>query len=407
MENMKKVSFKTIGCRLNKYDTEWLRESFESAGFQSVDSASEICVVNTCAVTLKACRESRNIIRHQAKQGMNIIVTGCGAKLIEKELKNVKNILFFEPSFEKVVTDYLKSPLISGIKSFYGHSRAFVKVQEGCDQFCSYCVVPHLRGKPSNRNFEDIISEVERLRENGFKEFTLTGTNLGKYDRLVDLLKSVEQIPDVHRVGLSSIEPIGISDELINFVAGSSKFSKYFHIPMQSGDEKVLKSMNRWYTPAGFSDLIVKLKSNIPDVAIGTDIIVGFPGEGEKEFLNTYDLISTLPIDKLHVFRYSRRPLTKALEFKDEVQDETKKQRSQLIYELGEKKWEQFRANLIDKTLEVHIENAKHTKSKEYTGITSNYIKVFFSSDKKLNDFVNVRLERIDKQKTYGQIVEI
>lgn len=404
---MKKVSFKTIGCRLNKYDTEWLRESFESAGFQSVDSASEICVVNTCAVTLKACRESRNIIRHQAKQGMNIIVTGCGAKLIEKELKNVKNILFFEPSFEKVVTDYLKSPLISGIKSFYGHSRAFVKVQEGCDQFCSYCVVPHLRGKPSNRNFEDIISEVERLRENGFKEFTLTGTNLGKYDRLVDLLKSVEQIPDVHRVGLSSIEPIGISDELINFVAGSSKFSKYFHIPMQSGDEKVLKSMNRWYTPAGFSDLIVKLKSNIPDVAIGTDIIVGFPGEGEKEFLNTYDLISTLPIDKLHVFRYSRRPLTKALEFKDEVQDETKKQRSQLIYELGEKKWEQFRANLIDKTLEVHIENAKHTKSKEYTGITSNYIKVFFSSDKKLNDFVNVRLERIDKQKTYGQIVEI
>ncbi|MDD2889523.1 MAG: MiaB/RimO family radical SAM methylthiotransferase [bacterium] len=403
---MKKVSFKTIGCRLNKYDTEWLRESFESVGFQSVDSASEICVVNTCAVTLKACRESRNIIRHQAKQGMNIIVTGCGAKLIEKELKNVKNILFFEPSFEKVVTDYLKSPLISGIKSFYGHSRAFVKVQEGCDQFCSYCVVPHLRGKPSNRNFEDIISEVERLRENGFKEFTLTGTNLGKYNRLVDLLKSVEQIPDVHRVGLSSIEPIGISDELINFVAGSSKFSKYFHIPMQSGDEKVLKSMNRWYSPADFSDLIVKLKSNIPGVAIGTDIIVGFPGEGEKEFLNTYDLVSKLPIDKLHVFRYSRRPLTKALEFKDEVQDETKKQRSQLIYELGEKKWEQFRTNLIGKTLEVHIENAKHTKSKEYTGITSNYIKVSFSSDKKLDDFVNVRLERIEKQKTYGQVVE-
>lgn len=403
---MPTISFKTIGCRLNQYDTEWLRESFNLAGFESVDSDSEICIVNTCAVTSKACREARNIIRSEIKRGAKVIVTGCAVKLNPQEFKEIKGVYIVEPEFPELVNKFLKLELPQGIKTFYAHNKAFIKVQEGCDQFCSYCIVPYVREKTYDRPEKNIISEIKELIKNGYQEFILTGTNLGKYKNLLGLLKSIDKISGIRRLGLSSIEPYGISDDLIDFFASSQKFSRYFHIPLQSGDAKILKLMNRWYAPEDFLSLVTKISSHIPDVAIGTDVIIGFPGEGETEFLNTYNFISQSPIARLHTFRYSKRPLTKALELKNKPQDKIVKQRSQLIYKLGEKKWVEFRTRFIGKILEAHIENEKDSPNKKlYTGVTSNYIKVLFPSDKELSGFANIRIDKISGSKTIGTLV--
>lgn len=405
---MSTITFKTIGCRLNQYDTEWLRESFKLAGFDSVDSSADLYVINTCAITSKACREARNAIRSEIKNGGKVVVTGCAARLNPKEFEEIKGVYLVEPDYRKVIDKLLKAKLPDEITGFYKHNKAFIKVQEGCDQFCSYCIVPYLRGSPYDRPVKNIVSEINKLVKNGYKEFILTGTNLGKYDNLLGLLKIINNIPGIYRLGLSSIEPYGISDELIDFFVSSKKFSRYFHIPLQSGDSEVLKLMNRWYSPDDFESLVMKLDSRIPDVAIGTDVIVGFPGEGEDEFKNTYDFISRLPIARLHVFRYSKRPLTKVSELPANMkpQDKIVKERSRLIYKLGEKKWAEFRKRFIGKTLEVHIEKCTVTgKNKLYAALASNYIKVLFPSNHNLSGFVNVRIDKISGAKTFAALI--
>ncbi|MDI6840715.1 MAG: MiaB/RimO family radical SAM methylthiotransferase [bacterium] len=513
-----KVSFITFGCRLNQYKTEWLREEFEIAGFkviphpchseQSEESQYavqdrlregeeshhtrqaedvDVCVINTCAVTAHAAREARNIIRTYSQRGKNskppnnsmnsmnsnkpfIIVTGCYAKVYQDEIKSIKGVNLIEPDYKKIVTDFLKVPILQSIKKFADHTKAFVKVQEGCDQFCSYCIVPYARGAPKSRPIEEIIAEVNALIANGYEEFVLTGTNLSKCDNLLGIIKSISQIHGVHWLGIGSIEPLGISDEFLDYIGSgglinqtpTSKFYKYIHLPLQSGDNSILKLMNRWYTAEEYEDLIYKIKEKIPSVAIGADVIVGFPGEGETEFANTYDLIQRSPISRLHVFRYSKRPGTKAANFKNEVPEKTKKERSRIIRELGDKKWEAFREQFIGKTLEAHIESKtieawyskptshpfayRHTEgrfgssdpnttmtssfhsdhiplslrapakqshkfsegeeSQYLLGVTQNYIKVLFKSNLNLTKrFVNLRIKKIVGPKTYGELV--
>ncbi|MCK4353312.1 MiaB/RimO family radical SAM methylthiotransferase, partial [candidate division WOR-3 bacterium] len=340
-----------------------------------------------------------------------IIVTGCYAKISPDELSRIDGIDLIEHNPKKIARDFLKVPLLSGIKRFSGRDKAFVKVQEGCDQFCSYCIVPYARGKPRERPLKEILQEVRDLAQNGYQELILTGTNLGKYENLLNVIQSIEKIPDVRRLGLGSIEPVGISDELLEFIGNSKKCSKYFHIPLQSGDNKILKSMRRWYTREEYEALLHRIKEKVPDSAIGADVIVGFPGEGKTEFSNTYNLIANSPISRLHIFRYSRRPMTQALNLENEPQDIIKKERSRTLIELGEKKWMEFRTQFIGKTLEAHIESS--TQNGWIVGVSSNYIKVLLQKQNicaKCNNmdsgFVNLRIKKIDGVRTYGEIVK-
>ncbi|MCK4353232.1 MiaB/RimO family radical SAM methylthiotransferase [candidate division WOR-3 bacterium] len=413
-----RVSFETLGCRLNQYDTQLLTEGFKEAGFKIVDhkEKADVRVVNTCIVTSKAARESKNIAKNYSRDSNRpfIIVTGCYAKIGIEEIKAIPGVGIIEPNLNKIALKFLHTSLPMTIKSFEKHIKAFVKIQSGCDQFCSYCIVPYARGTPQSRPLEEIISEIKALIANGYEEFVLTGTNIGKCN-LLNIVKAIEKIPGIRRFGFSSIEPpnpsangLGISDELLEFISESQKFSKYFHIPLQSGDNKILELMGRWYTAEEYEELICKIKEKIPDVAIGADVIVGFPGEGEQEFLNTYNLISQSPISRLHVFRYSKRPRTKALDLirqpTDEVSEGIKKERSKILRELSKRKWQEFRNQFIDKILEAHIESKP--KNGYQVGVTSNYIKVLFKSPFELgNKFVKLKIKDVNNSYSHGQLV--
>jgi threonylcarbamoyladenosine tRNA methylthiotransferase MtaB len=340
----------------------------------------------------------------------------------------IDGVDLIESDPKKIATEFLKVPLLPGIKRVKGRDKAFVKVQEGCDQFCAYCIVPYARGGPRNRPLEDIIQEVNDLIDNGYAEFVLTGTNLGKREDLLHVVKSIEEIEGVRRIGLGSIEPLGISDELLDFLGSSPKFLKYLHVPLQSGDDRVLDLMGRWYDSNQYRGLITRISDKIPDCAIGADVIVGFPGEGEEEFLKTHDLIADSPICRLHVFRYSKRPGTRALDLPGESDEATKKKRSAVLRDLGEEKWHRFRSQFVGKMLEVHVESAgcRASLDGQLVGMTDNYIRVLLGSGNSCvdlkdavnpssprascgvgswNDFENVRITKIDGARTYGEIV--
>ncbi|HAW49565.1 TPA: tRNA (N(6)-L-threonylcarbamoyladenosine(37)-C(2))-methylthiotransferase MtaB [bacterium] len=404
---MRSVSFKTFGCRLNQYDTEWLREEFEHAGFKavSIKDNPDICVINTCAVTDRACHEARKGIRTEVNRLPKpfVIVTGCYARIGINEISQIKGVNIVEPDPNKIAVDFLKTPLLPGIKSFGGRSKAFVKIQEGCDQFCSYCVVPYVRGKPRDRSIEEVIREVNDLVNNGCEEIVLTGTNIGKCQNLLDIVKEIDKVEGVRRIGVGSIEPICILDELLDFIQGSQKFSRYFHIPLQSGDNRILNLMKRWYTSEEYAELLYAIKERMPDCAIGADVIVGFPGEAEYEFLNTYNLIANSPISRLHIFRYSKRPGTHAINLPDEPPDMVKKERSMILHKLSENKWANFRREFIGKTLECSVEPTKDDGW--LIGVTKNYIKVLFKPPASLpGNFINLKIKKVEGPMTYGEV---
>jgi threonylcarbamoyladenosine tRNA methylthiotransferase MtaB len=404
----KKVKIKTLGCRLNQYDGELLREELELAGFELVEEGEDIFIINSCAVTKKACREARNTARKEKRKEKNatIILTGCYPKLVPEEVKRVAEVDFFYPDIPALLVGLRIRPQLSGITRFFGHTKAFVKIQEGCDNFCAYCVVPYVRGKPREREIEEILEETKRLVNNGYKEIILTGTNVGKYRELNKLLKELVKISHLNRIGFGSIEPFGISDEMLRFMKESGKFNEYFHIPLQSGDNKILKAMRRWYTREQYLEMIEKIKKYFPYSAIGADVIVGFPFEGEEEFNRTYEFIKTSPIDRLHVFPYSSRPIPMPSHLFSEVHPNVKKRRTKKMIELGEMKWEEFRRKFVGETLEVHRE--KKLYRDWIVGVTRNYIKVKVKKKEEIKDkeFFKVIIKRVEKMKTYGEIVE-
>jgi len=404
---MAKVAFETFGCRLNQYDTELLREDFESSGFLIVDPEDnpDIFVINTCTVTSRADRQARNLIRRRIRMNPQsmVVVTGCYAEAYPEELKAIDGITLI-PSRDEIV-NFFNLGAQEFITRFKGHTRAFVKVQEGCDEFCTYCIVPYVRGKPRSREAKEIIHEIESLAQRGYNDFVLTGTNIGKYksnsEGLVQLLEKIETLPCVRRMDLGSIEPLTITSELVGFARNSNKFANHFHISLQSGDDSILKRMKRDYTVAWYEELINKIWTEVPDVSIGTDVIVGFPGEGETEFMNTYNFIDKLPFAYLHVFRYSPRKGTKAAEFKETVNQEIVKNRAEVLRQLGIKKSLEFRKEFVGKEVEVHVESKPRNGC--LVGITSNYIKVLFRGPSALRGkFAKVRITEVDLNETHG-----
>ena len=399
---MRTVSLATVGCKLNQYETQLLTENFKLNGFRVVACAedADVVVINTCSVTSRAEATARNLVYRSTKLSPKpyVAITGCYAKRKKDELLRIDGVDFVGASGELLDSlDYTERT--SHISSFNGHTRVFVKIQDGCDNFCAFCVLPYIRGKPQSRGRDELFEEVCILCRGGYREIVLTGINIGNYaDDGVDLtglLKNLEQIDSLKRLRLSSIEPTHVTDRFLDYMCHSSKLCSHLHIPLQSGDATILRRMGRRYTSGDYSSLIHQLKQRLPDVAIGADVMVGFPGETKSRFDNTVALIETLPLSYLHVFRYSPRDGTAASKLGDEVAEDEKKRRSAQLISLGRRKWKDYCEAFVGKEMEVLIEHRREPKSGRLVGLSSNYIRALMDGeDYLMGRFLTVRLQR-------------
>jgi len=413
---MTKVKFITLGCKVNQYDTQSMREEFGRCGFKEINNGgkADIYVINTCTVTANADRKSRNFINYAFRRNpkARIIVTGCYAELDKDEIAAIPGVTHIIINKDKdriveILNKHIESneSRQTGISNFSGHTRAFIKIQDGCDNFCSYCKVPMVRGVSRSRPLEDIIQEAKKLAGNSFKEIVLCGICLGSYGKdlrsnknLIDVIEALEKIEGLLRIRLSSIEAGDISGGLIKKMARSKKLCQHLHIPIQSGDDEILKKMNRSYTRDGYSKLIKKIKKSIPQIAITTDVLVGFPGESEDNFQNTVNLVKEIMPLRVHIFPYSRRPGTLASNFNDRVSPLVIKERISLLTSISNKFALAYKKQFLNKERDVLIENRSKRNAGYWEGHTDNYIKVWVRSAKELkNNFIRVKLKKINK----------
>jgi len=414
---MRTVKFFTLGCKVNQYETEELRERFCESGFREAKALerADNYVINTCTVTANADRKSRYFINLALRSNpkARVIVTGCLAELDAKQISRIKGVTDVVKNRDKDKIIKLLQPKNrranntgKGISKFSGHSRAFIKVQDGCNNRCSYCKVPLVRGPSRSRSLEEIKKEAERLVGNGFKELVLCGICLGSYGKelqprksLAALIEELEGITGLKRIRLSSIEAGDISPALIKKMADSEKLCRHLHIPLQSGDDEVLKMMNRAYRSRDYLGIIRSVRKAVPQVAITTDIIVGFPGEKEENFKNTLFLVKEAMPLKVHTFPYSKRKGTEAAEFKGEVSDREIKERISRLRELSKTCALTFQRAFLGKKMEALIE-ARHKDDKScWIGHTDNYLEVLVRSKKDLKN----RLVRLKLKKPSGE----
>ncbi len=426
---MRTVSFFTVGCKLNQYETQAIWEGLKSFGFERVDfgERADLYLINTCTVTAQSDYSSRQAI-YRAKRSSSdakIVVMGCYAQVEEETLRTLPGVSLVIKNEDKEETlkkiaglldkgSQTKDPMpelsrviVSGHRN---HTRGLVKIQDGCSQTCSFCIVPRARGEEKSRDPESILTEVENLHNNGFKEVVLTGVHIGRYGcagkNLCQLLEKTLEQTHIQRLRLSSIEPNEITDELINLVAGSNRICRHFHIPLQSGDDSVLSRMNRNYTAKEYIKLLERITNRIPDCLIGADIMVGFPGETQENFQNSMDFVGHNPINYLHVFSYSDRPGTVASKYPDKVPLQTVKQRNKSLRELGYEKWCNFIEGFVGKKLEVLLENRRDKKTGKLTGLSDNYIRVLVDGkDELMNQIVSVEIERREGRFLVGRIM--
>jgi threonylcarbamoyladenosine tRNA methylthiotransferase MtaB len=426
---MPKFKITTLGCKVNQYESEAIARQLEASdwGTTSADELPDLCIINTCTVTQKASMQSRQAVRLavKANPGARIMVTGCYAQTAADELKKIEGVdhVIGHAEKHKIAAMILKKPIademppimvcadIRQMRQFgnfsetvYGsRTRPFLKIQDGCDALCTYCIVPYARGPSRSMPLKAVLDHIEQLAEAGYHEVVLTGVHLGNYGldldpktSLYDLIRTINASNLIGRVRLSSIEPLELNNELIEFVAKSPMFCRHFHIPLQSGDDGILKKMNRPYTSNYFRDLVHKIRKNMPDAAMGADILVGFPGETREAFENTYNLILASPITYLHVFPFSSRPGTPAGKFPDKIPPEIIKKRCERMRLLGAEKRIGFYKRFVGQILDVLIEETRHRKSGLLKGISSNYIPVLIDGPAThMNTIVKVRIEKI------------
>jgi threonylcarbamoyladenosine tRNA methylthiotransferase MtaB len=435
----KKIAFRVLGCRLNQSEVSSLKNEFQTAGYKVVenDEPADITIVNSCAVTKQAEAKTRAEVKaaNRISPHGKVIMTGCYAQEKKEELLQLENVhvvlgnlekthlLDFVENIEKwenraEVADVNDSRLIQthDYYTFFrdavaetDRTRAFVKIQDGCNYFCAYCIIPYLRGRVRSRDFDEIIREVQTLEAKDYKEIVLSGINIGTYtDKgrdLTALLKSLLKNTTVVRFRLSSIEPNLIDDEMIALMKENSRLCNYFHIPLQHGSDVILQAMNRKYSVDDFAEVVSKIRKSIPDISIGTDAIVGFPGESEDDFDNMYTFIREMKFSYLHVFRYSKREGTRAAKMKNQVRDADKKNRSEKLRLLGDNLKEKYYRKFIGKELEVLFEQKS---GKNYWGGNSdNFIYVKVKSDKKLNNRLeSVKIVGVSETYAEGSLVE-
>ena len=431
---MKKAAFYTLGCKVNQYETEAMAELFANAGYEVCDftDAADVYVINTCSVTNMGDRKSRQIIRRARHTNPNsiIAVAGCYAQTAPDEVLNIEgvNIVIGNQRKKDIVTlveELDNSSNVNGvtdimtnhefeemqIKKYSNRTRAFIKIQEGCNQFCSYCIIPYARGPIRSRTMDEVIEEIKELAANGFKEIILVGIHVASYGMdlentsLPDLINAVDKIDGVERIRMSSIEPMTLNQEFIDSIKGSKKLCHHFHISLQSGCDETLRRMNRKYTTAQFKGIVDGLRTAFDDVAITTDIMVGFPAETDEEFNDTLSFIKEVKFADAHVFQYSQRRGTPAAKRPNQIKPEIKEQRSKAVIHETTKTRDEFLERFIGKTMRVLFEQP--AKDGLYEGKTDNYITVHAPSDTDLNDrFRNVLLKENRNGVVYGEIVD-
>lgn len=418
MDISRTVAFHTLGCKLNYAETSTLSRMLENEGFQkkSFDDIADVYVINTCSVTDNADKECRQLVRRiQRKSPQSLVViTGCYAQLKPKEIASIKGVDLVLGAAEKFnIVSHLKELTkgdstkisscdieeISGFNSSFSISdrtRTFLKVQDGCSYNCSFCTIPMARGKSRSDTIANVVTHARELSEKGVKEVVLTGVNLGDFglngaentrgsrrgETFYELIQELEKVEGIERYRISSIEPNLLTDEIIAFVAGSKKFMPHFHIPLQSGSNHILGLMRRRYKREWYADRVAMIKSLIPHCCIGVDVIVGFPGETEEEFEATYNFLDDIEVSYFHVFTYSERDNTAALDIRPVVPVHTRHERNKILRNLSYRKMRDFTNQHIGQTREVLFESRKKEGMME--GYTDNYIKVITPYRKEL-----------------------
>ena len=417
----KKASFYTLGCKLNFSETSSIARRFEDLGFERVEftETADAVVINSCSVTAEGDKKTRNIIRQAVRKNPDalIVVTGCYAQLQPETIQKIDGVDLIIGSSEKQnITDYLgnlgkkeqteiyihKPKEIRNYfhaYSFGDRTRSFLKVQDGCDYYCTYCTIPFARGRSRNDSIANTVAEAREIVAKGTMEIILTGVNIGDFgkstgEEFIELLRQLDQIEDLHRIRISSVEPNLLTDEIIEFAAQSQRIMPHFHLPLQSGSDDVLALMKRKYKREVFESRVAKIRKEIPHAFIGVDVIAGTNGETDDFFRDSYRFIADLEVTQLHAFPYSERPGTKALEIKPVVPVDERKLRTQRLITLSNRKTEDFYRHNLGKVLRILFEESKDKKN--ISGFTDNYIKVETNYHENLeNQIVSVKLENI------------
>jgi threonylcarbamoyladenosine tRNA methylthiotransferase MtaB len=396
----KRIAFHTLGCKLNFSETATISRDFIRHGFEKVDyrDKADFYVLNTCSVTDNADKEARKLIRQAKRRNpdSSVAVIGCYAQLKPNEISEIDGVDIVLGAEEKFnLLDHLDAIDLKGkvkvIQSEIDHvhtfipsystgerTRSFLKIQDGCDYSCSFCTIPLARGESRSNTVENTMKTARKVAETDTREIVLTGVNIGDFGKgsketFYALIQQLDTLERIDRIRISSVEPNLLTNQIIEFCAQSEKFMPHFHVPLQSGSNKILKKMKRRYDREYYEDRVKRIKSNVPDACIGADVIVGFPGETEDDFIETYNFLNELNISYLHVFTYSERSNTGAVEMGERVSKETKADRSKMLHILSDKKQRYFHDQFINKNRPVLFENIKNGK---IIGHTDNYIKV-------------------------------
>jgi len=424
---MKKVAFYTLGCKLNFSETSTISRKFEEKGYQKVDFSDtpDIYIINTCSVTENADKKCKKVVKEAQKINADayVAIIGCYAQLKPREISEIPGVDAVLGAAEKfrlieLLDGFVKTPeakvLASEIKeattfnnaySINDRTRTFLKVQDGCNYHCAFCTIPLARGKSRSDSIENIVRSAEEIAATDVKEIVLTGVNIGDFgiqdgkrkERFLDLVKAVDQVEGIDRIRISSIEPNLLTNETIDYVSGSNRFVPHFHVPLQSGNNKILRKMRRRYLRELYEDRVSKIKTLMPHCCIGVDVIVGFPGESHEDFLETYHFLNELPVSYLHVFTYSERANTRAAEMDEVVPMKERQQRSKMLRSLSEKKKRQFYEESLGQTATVLFED--DVEDGMMRGFTENYVRVTAKYDPMLvNELKTVTLKSINDQ---------
>lgn len=436
----KVVRFVTLGCKVNQYETNAMAQKFLEKGYQIIEEITpenedikpDICIINTCTVTNMSDRKSRQMLRRMKEKNPETIVVavGCYAQVAKEELAKIPEIDLVLGNNEKVeivkyVEEYINNHINNvelddvmyskefsdfGDVTYTEKTRAVIKIQDGCDRFCSYCIIPYARGRVRSRKPENIISEITQIASKGIKEVVITGIHIASYGkdfamskdskltnyRLIDLLEEINEIQGIQRIRLGSIEPLLITVEFVERLKKLEKICHHFHLSLQSGCDETLKRMNRRYTIEQFKEIVRLLRNAYSDVNLTTDIIVGFPGETDEEFNKTYQFLKEIKFYKMHVFKYSPRKGTKAAVMLNQINGDIKEERSKKLIELSDRNEIEYNKSYIGKNVEVLFEEEKDGM---YKGHTQNYIMVYCQSKENLdNKIMDVVCEKAEKE---------
>ena len=413
---MRSFLIKTLGCKVNTYESEFVRNLLLDNGYTEVDENADVCIINSCTVTNTADNKSKQVINNIKKNNPNAIVVamGCFVQFRKNEIKDLidadiiignnkkSKVLKYINEFDKEHKQILAFDNIDNadfedmeIKRYNHRHRAFIKIEDGCNNFCSYCIIPYVRGRVRSKDFNKCIMEVNDLALAGHKEIVLTGIHTGQYNsdgkKLADLINKISETPGIKRIRLSSVEIVELDDKMMDVIKNNKVFVSHLHIPLQAGSDHVLKLMNRRYDKKHFKEMVAEIRNIRKDISLTTDVIVGFPGETEEDFNETMDFCKEIGFAKIHVFPYSDRNGTVASRMKDKVPGNIKKERVHKLLELSNELEKEYFNSFINKEVEVLIEEEKDGF---YYGFTDNYIPLKLKGNYEINELYNIKLTK-------------